>query len=226
MEVDHNTDAIRAATCVFGLETVESDKSLQEVFRLRYQIYCLERRFESGQDGMETDAFDAMSRHVLLRHRPTGKAIGTVRLIIPRLKGPGALLPIEQFANPPRLWALRRSCVAEVSRFALSKELRAASRLSGSLARLLLIRGLVQLSYRMGLTHWCALMEPKLLRLLAASGIHFVPLDGLVEHHGLRQPSVTSVDEMLHRVRYEQPAVWNLITGDGTLWRDGLSSAA
>ena len=226
MEVNRSTDPFDDVRRNFYIEVVSNSRSLREVFHLRYQVYCVERRFESGQDGLETDAFDAMSRHILLRRRPTGQAIGTVRLVVPRLKGPGAALPMEQVASPPRLRALPRSRIAEVSRFALSKELRAAGASSGSLARLALIRGIVQVSGCMKLTHWCALMEPKLLRLLSASAIHFVPMAGLVEHHGLRQPSVIGLNEMLERVRREKPAVWDFITSGGMFWRVGLIADA
>ena len=226
MEVNRSAEGIRVAQSDFGIEIVNNPRSLREVFRLRYQVYCLERRFLSGRDGLETDSFDAVSRHILLRHRASGRPIGTVRLVIPHLNGPGAQLPMEQLINPPRLQALPRSRIAEVSRFALSKELRAASASWGSLARLALIRGIVQISGCMRLTHWCALMEPKLLRLLGTSGIHFVPLAGLVNHHGLRQPSLAALSEMLGRVQREKPGVWNFITDGGILWREGLITDA
>jgi N-acyl-L-homoserine lactone synthetase len=212
--------------CDFGIETYNGPEFLREVFRLRYQVYCLERHFEPGDNGLETDLYDAFSRHVLLRHLPTGQAIGTARLVIPRLNGPRTKLPMEEFADLPRLRALPRDRLAEVSRFALSKKLRVASASLGSLARLALVRGIVQLSGEIGLTHWCALMEPKLLRLLAASGIYFVPASGLVEHHGLRQPSYASLAQLLERVRQEQPAVWDFITAGGTLWQEEKDTIA
>ncbi len=219
MEVHRNSEALELVQRDFAISIVTGKKQLDEVFRLRYQVYCVERQFEPGQDGLETDAYDGISRHVLLHHRASGQAIGTVRLVIPRLEAPWAELPMEQVASLPRLRTLPRSCIAEVSRFALSKELRAASASLGCLARLALVRGIVQLSDGLGLTHWCALMEPKLLRLLAMSGIHFVPVGGLVDHHGLRQPSYVSLDDMLERVRQEKPAVWEFISDGGRLWQ-------
>jgi N-acyl amino acid synthase of PEP-CTERM/exosortase system len=58
-------------------------------------------------------------------------------------------------------------------------------------------------------------MEPTLLRLLRGSGIHFVPLGGLVEYHGLRQPCSAAITHLLGRVRRDQPGVWSFITADG-----------
>ena len=51
-----------------------------------------------------------------------------------------------------------------------------------------LIKSCVEMSVREGMTHWAAVMEPALLRLLTRLGIHFNPLGSLVEYHGRRQP--------------------------------------
>jgi hypothetical protein len=55
-----------------------------------------------------------------------------------------------------------------------------------------------------------------LLRLFAASGLHFVPLGPLVEYHGLRQPAVAELAPTLARMACEQPAVWDYLTRGGT----------
>jgi hypothetical protein len=47
---------------------------------------------------------------------------------------------------------------------------------SPSIMRLGLVQGLVRISQELGLTHWCAVMEPSLLRLLRRTAIHFEPL--------------------------------------------------
>ncbi|HSU04706.1 MAG TPA: GNAT family N-acyltransferase [Acetobacteraceae bacterium] len=220
MEVNHSTDTIGDVYGCFLLETADNTGSLDEVFRLRYQAYCQENEFETGQHGRESDPFDAMSRHLVLRHRPTKMAVGTARLVLPRVCGVGVTLPIEQIINASNLRVLPRSRTAEVSHFVLSKELRSAGASSSNFARLILVRGIIQLSSSMRLTHWCALMEPKLVRLLGIFGIHFIPLGGLVEHRGLRQPSVVCISEMLDRVRCEKPAIWDFITSSG-IYRPG-----
>ena len=45
------------------------------VFRLRYQIYCMETGFERPEDfpdGLEKDAFDGRAVHSLLQHKASG----------------------------------------------------------------------------------------------------------------------------------------------------------
>ncbi len=76
--------------------------------------------------------------------------------------------------------------------------------------RLCLVRGIVQISAEHELTHLCAIMERSLLRLLRAIAMHFLPVGPVVEHHGARQPAVSGIGAMLHRMKIEQPAVWAL----------------
>ena len=89
-----------------------------------------------------------------------------------------------------------------------------------------LIRSLVSMSAEHGITHWCATMEPTLLRLLAAMSIRFEPLGPLVRYHGTRQPCYCEVAPMLQRVKDEQRPLWDVLTGGGALRHPGRSLAA
>jgi N-acyl-L-homoserine lactone synthetase len=227
MEPGSYSAAIADVCQNFVIEFATTLQQHEEAFRLRHQVYCLERNFEPGKDGLECDEFDPLSGHVLLRDLHTGQVIGTVRLVVPALCNSGLELPMERVANLPRLHQFPRKQLAEVSRFALSKCHRAASGTLGALLRLCLIRGIVALSGELNVTHWCALMEPKLLRLLQMSAIYFHQISGMVEHHGLRQPSCVGLTEMLDRVRQEKPMIWDFITDSGELWQPaGVSIAA
>lgn len=199
----------------FSVEIAESASARHEVFQLRHQVYCEERGFERGLNGIETDAYDLRSHHVLLRHRATSQAVGTVRLILPRIRGPGGDLPMESLADLPRIRSLPRHRLAEVSRFAMSKRWRASEGWNGGQLRLALVRGLVRLSAEHDVHYWCALMEPTLLRLLQRSAIYFHPGGELVEHRGWRQPSYIRVNEMLARMQQEKPELWEFIA-EGT----------
>jgi N-acyl amino acid synthase of PEP-CTERM/exosortase system len=126
---------------------------------------------------------------------------------------------------------------AEVSRFCISRQFRrratdtlydqeenqptaandSAERRNGPLMRLGLIQVLVRMSARYGITHWCAVMEPKLLRMLDAMAIRFKPIGPLVEHHGIRQPCSCNIAEALSAVRKERPAFWDVLTCGGSI---------
>ena len=85
--------------------------------------------------------------------------------------------------------------------------------------RLALMQGIVRMSDALGLTHWCAIMEPFLLRLLQMNAIHFSPLGPVIEYHGPRQPACGHIHTVLESIRQEQWEVWNYITCGGTLAR-------
>ena len=80
-----------------------------------------------------------------------------------------------------------------------------------------LLQMLVSMSASHGVTHWCALMEPKLLRMLASMAIHVTPLGAPIEYHGVRQPCYAHIATVLNRVKTEQPMVWQILTNAGEL---------
>ena len=117
----------------FEVILVDTDELREQVFKLRYQVYCVETRFEDESafpDDMESDAYDSKSAHTLLRHRDTGWWAGTVRLVLPDAANPDTIYPVEVacgkvFSAERRgPIELPRATAAEVSRFAVSKEFR------------------------------------------------------------------------------------------------------
>lgn len=224
---------------------------VDEALRLRYQVYCVENAFENAAehvDGLERDDFDAHSEHALLVHRLTGQTVGAVRLVLPRPEALDRSFPIQRACSDPLLRdpeAFPLATMGELSRFALSKEVRRRStdgfygmpvqagapreqgerRLAPPL-RLGLMQGIVRMSAEARLTHWCAVMEPSLLRILRSTSIHFEPIGPLVNFHGLRQPCHGSIRTVLERMRREQPEVWDLVTEGGELWELLTASTA
>ena len=114
----------------FEVIRADTPELLEEVFRLRYQVYCIEHSFEDPRefpDGLERDGFDGNSVHSLLIHRPSGSVAGTVRLILPTAEDPGSCLPIDRVCHDPLLQGsaqVPRQYTAEVSRFAVTKRFR------------------------------------------------------------------------------------------------------
>jgi N-acyl-L-homoserine lactone synthetase len=217
-------DALLRAGQDFTVEVADTPETIEAAFRLRHQVYCRERGYEQGQGGRETDRYDPHAQHVILTQRRTGRVVGTVRVIccantevVAGLGSAGPGLPMQRLVPADLLRALPLGTTGEVSRFALSKDLRDAACTGDALLRLGLMQGVVRLSGRMGLTHWCAVMEPALLRLLRANGIHFQPLGPAIEHHGLRQPCTAPISALLGRLRCERSDVWDYVTAAGAL---------
>jgi N-acyl-L-homoserine lactone synthetase len=214
MNITLLADEISHTTRHFVIETVETPNQLREVFRLRHQVYCIERGFEPGVNGEETDEFDARSRHVLLRHAHDGEVVGTVRLIAPDKANLADSFPMQRLCGPGLLRHVPLATAGEISRFAISKQRRGECA-EGMLTRLALMRGITQLSTEMGLTHWLAVMERGLMRLQKRNAIHFDPVGPLVAYHGLRQPTVGAIAPVLERIRCEEFPTWNFLTGSG-----------
>lgn len=194
---------------------------IRECLRLRYQVYSIEKSFEPGCDGLEMDEFDEAARHVLMVHRKSGQPVGTVRVIPPSKVVSINDFPMARACAKATLDSLPSRTTGEISRFAVSKQRRNSCG-AGTMTRLGLMRGVLSVSVDLGLTHWCAIMEPILLRLLQRNAIHFVPLGPLVDYHGMRQPSYADIGRVLGRTRYEQRDNWEYVTKEGELWPERL----
>lgn len=195
----------------------DSPELIRECLRLRYQVYCVEKGFEPGCNGLESDMFDDEARHVLLFHRTSGEPIGTVRVIPPTNTTPLEDFPMAQACADGLLCDLPAGTTGEISRFAVSKQRRMSCGAS-TLVRLGLMQGVLRVSVDLGLTHWCAIMEPILLRLLQRNSIHFSTLGPLVEYHGMRQPAYADIGRVLSHTRFEQKDNWDYVTKCGLLW--------
>jgi N-acyl-L-homoserine lactone synthetase len=213
-------DAILGLRSDVIVELANTASLLREAMRLRYQVYCVERGFEAGQGGLERDEFDDCALHAVVRLRETGEVAGTVRLILPNRSAGEHLYPIQRLCGPAVLRGVPLATTGEVSRFALAKQVRGSGRSHSPFLRLALIRGAIWLSSEAGHTHWLAVMEPTLLRLLGATGLHFDPIGPLVDYHGIRQPAVAELVPVLRLLALEQPAVWEYVTCGGTLFPD------
>lgn len=212
---------------------------LEAAYHLRYQVFCIETRFEDPSQfptKLEMDEFDKHSIHSLLRHQSTGHFAGTARLILPQLDAEKCF-PIYGITHHPLFLNKKKfpqAKVAEVSRFAISKEFRkrrgesdspsAASgyhEISPNERRIIphitlgLIAGLIRMSAENGIQHWFFVVEQSLLRLLSRYGLYLIPCGSIVEYHGRRQPCYAHFDQFLKTAREKRPDVWELITYGG-----------
>jgi len=223
---------------------------VDEAARLRYQVYCIENNYEDASrfdDGREVDEYDRRSVHGIVRHRALGITAASVRLVLSDPGCPEAPFPLEKNcvatikSSAAITSGVSRSCIAEISRFAVSKHFKrrvgeaghAAGvgpdpdryiKLDANRGRMIphLILGLftaiVKMSAEHHITHWYAVMDVSLLRLLVRFGINFRLMGEPVEYHGLRQPCFGSVDEILAGIWEKRPDIWQLITDNGAAW--------
>lgn len=107
------------------LADTENSKSIH--YKLRYQVYCLEKGFEKAEkfrDGLEKDDHDHSAIQFLIKCNQTNNWIGTFRLVI----GSIDTLPISQhlLGNGSKS-AYRSARVAEFSRLAVLRQFQVPS---------------------------------------------------------------------------------------------------
>ncbi|MDO9047876.1 MAG: PEP-CTERM/exosortase system-associated acyltransferase [Methylobacter sp.] len=118
----------------FEMIPATSEELKHEVYKLRYQVYCIENGDKTGfmnpmdhPEEIEFDEYDSHSSHYLIRHRRLGIYMATTRLILPDAKNREKPFPIEkhsQIDDVALLKTMPRHNLAELSRFCVSKEFR------------------------------------------------------------------------------------------------------
>lgn len=225
----------------FEVIKADSDELRKEVYRLRYRVYCLENKFEDPRDcpdGLEKDEYDFHSVHILLKHRSSGRFIGTVRLILQDPLSPDKAFPMEKYMqiDPSLLDTSRlpRQHLVEISRFAILHEFsrrrleqhkdgdNLVHKKGAGLNRrrfpnigLALVVGIVKICVEHDINHWVAVMDPALNRLLSLFGSHLNPVGPFVNYHGLRMPYHVKLIDVLSRMYHHHHDVWELVTDYG-----------
>src|SRR5262245_59316672 len=90
----------------FELVRADTDAQKVDVYRLRYDVFCEENKFEKPPyegDVLEFDALDDRSVHYLLMHKPTGEAVGTVRVTLPNDEYPAESFLMQRNVQHPLL---------------------------------------------------------------------------------------------------------------------------
>ncbi|MCG5502074.1 PEP-CTERM/exosortase system-associated acyltransferase [Ectothiorhodospira lacustris] len=201
----------------------------EQVFQIRYDVYCREFGYEKEEDcpgGMERDDYDAHSEHCLIMHRPSGQGAGCIRVVSPHEAESIAQIPMERFCgqslNHPELHPglLPRSDLAEVSRLAVHTQFRRrqgesespiglaiAETITDEQRRTFPLLGLAlfcagtSLMGRLGREHAFVMMERRLARMLQSAGFPFVQVGEPMEYHGPRAAYHVTVQSVLDSMR-------------------------
>ncbi|AFL76087.1 PEP-CTERM/exosortase system-associated acyltransferase [Thiocystis violascens] len=198
---------------------------LEQVNRVRYDVYCREFHYEQEEDcpgGMERDEYDDDALQILAVQKTTSAPAGCVRMISPPLDQPDFLLPMERHCGHtlnhperhPRL--LPREGLAEISRLAVHTSFRRRLGETDSpigvlnptamseqeqrtfpLISLALFAGATALLALTRRPHMFVMMEPRLARRLRSLGFPFVQVGEILEYHGKRAAYHVTVDECM-----------------------------
>lgn len=222
----------------FAVVRASTPELLRKAYRLRYQVYCVENSFEDpGQqiDHSEIDEYDQYAVHTLLVHRQSGEVVGTSRVILPQKEEfrPLPILTLLHGADRRHFSEFPAAKTAEISRFAVSKQFRRrygevryadvgfaentsvpeiSERRLMPFITLGLLAGVLGICLEHEITHLAAVMEPPLIRILRRLGLDFMPIGGLVEHHGLRQPCIAHLADLIQYSRDSETLVWQYVS--------------
>jgi N-acyl amino acid synthase of PEP-CTERM/exosortase system len=197
-----------------GLVIDAAPELLRESYRLRYQVYCLDRRFlpaEDYPDGLEVDVYDGHSVHLGVV-TSTGELAATARLVELSDAGLPMLDHCSIFTDETSLFDTTRH-VVEISRLVSPKYSRRAGdgyySLQGATDRrdgeerrgnvepvLTLYKTIYQTSKRRGFTHWLAASEKSLYRLLVRYGFPFRAIGPETDYHGSVAPYLMDLREL------------------------------
>ena len=220
----------------FQVVFADTPELREEVYRIRYDVYCRELGYEPVEnfpDRLEQDVHDKRSRHCLLMHRHRKVYAGCVRLVMPDPSDPGCRLPFEEPCEgslyPELIEPIleHRHAVGELSRLAVPEHFRRRKgdkgHPIGSLEMLPPKPNELRqfLHIPMGLYLACsaigvitglegvfAMMEPRLARHLQRFGIIFQQVGDIVDHHGPRAAFYISRQTLLD---YLNPEIRKLL---------------
>lgn len=173
---------------------------LTDSYRLRYQVYCVEREFlnpDNYPDRLEVDEFDRYAWHFGTMDS-TGRLVATARLVLPSILGLPLFRRCSIFPNEVDLYVPHQR-IAEISRLSMSRaalNTGVLAGLSGSSVQGMrpkaarnsvsynLYRGVYQESKRAGLTHWAVATEASLQRALGGYGLPFRAIGPAIDYFG------------------------------------------
>jgi len=215
----------------FSVAVATTPEQKQEIYRVRYRVYCDEFGFEDGgqySDKAECDEFDDYAIQCLVSHRSSGIPAGCVRLVPASVGITYHLLPFEKFCaaglDNDYLHGLGmdRGSICEISRLAVDGSFRQRSgetitRLGkhnamdfshheGRTFSLVAVAGYLAttaLTAITGRTNMFAMMEPFLPDVLHKAGIEFQRVGQDVDYHGVRAPYFIKTESVLENMSPE-----------------------
>ncbi|MBF0217259.1 MAG: PEP-CTERM/exosortase system-associated acyltransferase, partial [Candidatus Omnitrophica bacterium] len=195
-----------------------SPELMDQIYRLRYQVYCNECNFIKAADypsKSESDKYDPFSIHFTIQD-DIG-VIGTTRLILDNPYGLPFVIHCADTLSVD-IGSFDKTRICEVSRLAISKRYRKRKddglyyanedvdsdrkiSLAENIKRIKpmtfgMYREIYQECKRRGITHFFALMEKTLWMLLRMHNFNFTPIGPDVEFYGKVRPYMCDIGEL------------------------------
>jgi len=223
----------------FTMHYAQTQKQREEIFGIRYRVYCEEFGYEASTqfaNQMEIDEYDDYSFHCFITHNGSGKAAGCVRLVPAVTNSIDKALPLEKYCAESldneaiNSYHLDRNKVCEISRLAIDGSFRrrpgeAATRFGDihflecskeeqrtfSLIAVSVFLSSLAVGELTGQTQGFAMMEPFLPRMLKRSGIVCQQIGKEIDYHGIRAPYFITAKTTLEGMRPEYQELYKRI---------------
>ena len=230
----------------FEIIHAQTDELKERAFRLRYDVFCKENKFEEVSeeaDKLEKDSYDPKAVHFLLTHRDSGEDAGTVRILLPNEVQPLQSFPLQNICDHPLLTLDHKVMnLAELSRLCMAKRFRRRP-LDGRIipayyependeadkglnrffrrripyAPLGLLRAAFETALEFNIPDMVTAMDPTHFRSMKRIGFSYRVLGPRVNFHGGQQPVVFNIKNVLDNMAMENSECWEIVSDQGRL---------
>ncbi|NIB43156.1 PEP-CTERM/exosortase system-associated acyltransferase [Pseudomaricurvus alkylphenolicus] len=226
----------------FQVELAHTAQQKQDVFGIRYRVYCDEFGYESKEqypDQIEYDEYDPQAKHCLVTHKATGTPAGCVRIIPTYSTEVRDPLPFEKYCYNSldeefiESLEMPRDSMCEVSRLAVDGRFRKRtlekSTRCGEMAYLnsdederrtfplIAVSAYLACTAISNLTHrenTFMMTEPFFPKLLARSGVVAQRAGRDTEYHGIRAPYYITAGETAGSLKGDLKELYTSILED------------
>lgn len=239
----------------FELIHAHTDELKERAFRLRYEVFCQENKFEipggpdGSTEGMERDAYDRRALHFLLVHRDSGEDAGTVRILLPQEFELQQSFPLQAHCDHPLLTLDNKvQHMAELSRLCMAKRFRRRPLDGKTLpayyetedgdkgmgrffrrripyAPLGLLKAAFETALEFNIPDLVTAMDPTHFRTMKRIGLSYRVLGPRVDMHGGQQPVVFNIKHVLDNMAMENPECWEIVSDQGRLHKKANTMA-
>lgn len=198
----------------FVFYTSEDKKELEELYKIRYQVYCEEYRYidkSKTKNGLEFDEWDPRSLHFIIRDLDK-EICATVRLIL----NSEQKFPIfKHFKLDVNINHYNLNKVAEISRFIVTSKYRRHHLM------FVLIKGLYLYVKSTGIENIFSVLDDKLFPLLISLGVPFRKIGPPSLYQGFTYPCVLNCKEFEIQLSRSNKRLYHYLT-EGMISYDNI----
>lgn len=230
----------------FKIVKADTPELLEDIFRLRYDVYCKENGYINAtfhHGGMECDSYDALADHFALIHIETNDTIGTARVVYKDASKQGGF-PMQTHCDHPFIHDEKNvKQLCQISRFCMHKDFRRRDGDGTLLPRytapenkkgihhgeMVYLRrsipyaplGLFMAAFDAALDNGvrdCLLnIEQSQLQAFNQMGLSYHTLGPITYPHGAMQPVVFNMKNLMDTLLIDNPPCWDIISDRGRL---------